>query len=304
MTEDHRPPSGRQHPIVAGDHRAVAVEVGGGIRRYDVEGQVVVAGYGESMMAPKCAGSVLAPWPNRIGGGRYRFAGADHHLALTEPDAGNAIHGLARWARWTTVDERSDSVTLAHDVPPQTGYPFEVVVTVRWTVGPDGLRADHTATNLGDLPAPFGLGVHPYLDLAGAAFDDVWLQVPADRRLLVDDHQIPVGSEAVDGTAYDLRDGRRLGPLRLDTGFGDLRRGEDGLARVRLSVSERRSVEVWMDESFGFVQAFTGDKFDGRADALAVEPMTCAPDAFNSGDGLVVLAPGEEWRGAWGINPG
>ncbi len=304
MTEDHRAPSGRQHPIVAGDHRAVAVEVGGGIRRYDVEGQAVIAGYAESMMAPKCAGSVLTPWPNRTGGGRYRFADEDHQLALTEPDAGNAIHGLARWARWTIVDERSDSIALAVDVPPQTGYPFEVKVTVRWTVGPGGLAVEHTATNLGDRPAPFGLGVHPYLDLGGVPFDDVWLQVPAGRRLLVDDHKIPVGSEQVDGSDYDLRAGRRLGPLRLDTGFTDLHRDEDGFARVRLSVIEGRAVEVWMDRKFGYVQVFTGDRFDGRTDALAIEPMTCAPDAFNSGDGLIVLAPGEEWHGAWGIDPG
>jgi aldose 1-epimerase len=304
VTDDHRAPSGRQHPIVSGDHRAVAVEVGGGIRRYDVEGQAVIAGYAESTMAPKCAGSVLVPWPNRIGGGRYRYADTDHQLALTEPDAGNAIHGLARWSRWTVLDERRDSIALACDVPPQTGYPFEVKATVRWTVGVGGLRVDHTAINVGDRAAPFGLGVHPYLDLAGTPFDDVWLQVPAGRRLLVDDHQIPVGSEPVDGSAYDLRAGRRLGALRLDTGFADLRRGEDGLARVRLSVVEGRAIEVWMDRAFDYVQVFTGDRFDGRADALAIEPMTCAPDAFNSGDGLVSLRPGEEWHGAWGIDPG
>lgn len=301
---DQRPPSGRQHPIVSDGHRAVAVEVGGGIRRYDVGGRAVLAGYSESAMAPKCAGMVLAPWPNRIAGGRYRHAGEDHQLAVTEPDTGNAIHGLARWARWTTADERSDSVALAYDVPPQTGYPFQVQVTVRWSVGPDGLRADHTATNIGDAPAPFGLGVHPYLDIGGGAFDDVWLQVPAGRRLLVDAHQIPTGSEAVDGSDYDLRTGHPLGALRLDTCFTDLQRDDAGLARVRLSTVDNHAVEVWMDAAFGYVQTFTGQRFDGRSDAVAVEPMTCPPDAFNSGDGLVVLAPGDQWHGSWGIDPG
>ena len=31
--------------------------------------------------------------------------------------------------------------------------------------------------------------------------------------------------------------------------------------------------------------------------------MTCPPDALNSGDGLITLAPDETWSGSWGLRP-
>jgi aldose 1-epimerase len=38
-----------------------------------------------------------------------------------------------------------------------------------------------------------------------------------------------------------------------------------------------------------------------RRRSVAIEPMTCAPNAFRSGDGLIVLQPGDSWSGSWGI---
>jgi aldose 1-epimerase len=62
---------------------------------------------------------------------------------------------------------------------------------------------------------------------------------------------------------------------------------------------------LWMDEAFRWVQVFTADALPEprRRRGVAVEPMTCPPDAFNSGEDLLVLAPGETWRGSWGISP-
>ena len=60
---------------------------------------------------------------------------------------------------------------------------------------------------------------------------------------------------------------------------------------------------LWCDEAFGYLQAFTLDAFAGGGSAVALEPMTCAPDAFNSGAGLIALEPGESWTGSWGITP-
>ena len=38
-----------------------------------------------------------------------------------------------------------------------------------------------------------------------------------------------------------------------------------------------------------------------RIRGIAVEPMTCPADAFNSGSGLIVLEPGQQWSGQWGL---
>jgi aldose 1-epimerase len=301
LVTDTAAPSGRQFAISAAGHRAVVVEVGGGIREYGTEQRPVLAGFAESAMQPHSAGAVLVPWPNRIAGGRYVHDGATQQLGLSEPARGNAIHGLARWIRWTLVEQTADSVELACDLPPQTGYPFRIQTSVRWSVGLDGLRADHRARNVGALPAPFGLGTHPYLHLGNATVRQTRLQLPATSRLLTDENSIPAGSQPVADTSYDLRTGRELGDLQLDTCFADLTRDGAGIATARVSTPDGATTEVWADASFDYLQAYTVSGFAPGVDAVAIEPMSCAPNAFNSGAGVVLLAPGEDWSGSWGI---
>jgi len=124
-------------------------------------------------------------------------------------------------------------------------------------------------------------------------------------RLLADERQIPTGEqEPVDGTPYDFRTPRPLGDLRIDDAFAALTRDADGRARVRLTApDETRTAELWMDEAYGWLMLFSGDTLspDACRRSLGVEPMTCAPNAFQSGDGLRTLQPGETFAGAWGI---
>ena len=297
-------PSGEQWTIAAGEHRAVVVEVGGGLRGYDVAGRSYLDGYGEQEIAPSGAGQVLAPWPNRLRDGAYRFDGSPYQLALSEPAAHNASHGLVRWLPWRRVDGTGDSVTVEVVLPPQPGYPWPLRLRTVWTVGGDGLRAEHEVVNLGDRPAPFGLGTHPYLTVPGTAVDDLTLHVPAASRLLADARQLPVGEARVAGSEYDFTGARRLAGVRLDTTFGDLTRDPDGRSTVTLR-GEGGGVQVWADRAFSWWQLFTGDGLPGgRARrAVAIEPMTCPPDALRSGRDLVVIGPGEVWRGSWGIRP-
>ena len=64
------------------------------------------------------------------------------------------------------------------------------------------------------------------------------------------------------------------------------------------------TLTVWLGESYRYLQLFTGDPLpDVDRRSLAVEPMTCAPNAFRSGDGLLVLEPGESATATWGIQP-
>jgi aldose 1-epimerase len=49
---------------------------------------------------------------------------------------------------------------------------------------------------------------------------------------------------------------------------------------------------------------FTGDPLrDVNRCAIAVEPMTCPPNAFRTGEALVRLEPGQAFAGSWGIAP-
>lgn len=289
--------TGRQFTISAGGAEATVVEVGGALRRYTDGGADVTATYPDGMLPPKCCGGVLVPWPNRLRGGRYSFDGEDLQVALTEPTTGNAIHGLARWARWGCVDQSPSRVTLAVDIAPQTGWPFEVSVSATYALGADGLTVLVQATNHGDRRAPFGAGCHPYISTRGAALADMTLTLPAGEHVRVDAQSIPVGSDPVEDTPFDFRHGRRIGDQRLDDGFT----GVTGRsARVE---GPQGGADVWYDDAVAYLQAFTLGDLGGAGPAIAVEPMTCAADAFNSGSGLRVLEPGESFGFSWGITP-
>lgn len=293
--------SGKQYTIAAGEHTATVVEVGAGLQRYAVGGVEVTCTYGDDELPPKCCGTTLIPWPNRIRGGRYTFEGAAQQLALTEPDARNAIHGLGRWERWAKVRHTADQLTLRLDVVPQKGYPFQIRAEVTYTLDAEhGLMVTIGARNNGSTRAPFGAGSHPYLATRGHALADVTLRLPAREALVVDDQSVPVGARNLTGKD-DFRRGRRLRALRFDDGFtGLVTEGGRGVAEVR---TKSGGAQLWFDETFKFLQVYTLDELtDGQA-GIAIEPMTCAPDAFNSGAGLIVLEPGGAWTGSWGVRP-
>jgi aldose 1-epimerase len=123
--------------------------------------------------------------------------------------------------------------------------------------------------------------------------------------LRVDERGLPVGRESVEGTEHDFRRPREIGATTLDRAFTDLKRGEYGRARVELrDPRSRAGLTLWVDEGYRYLQLFTGDPLpDVRRRSLAVEPMTCPANAFRSGEDLIRLEPGDEFRAAWGIVP-
>ena len=299
------PPSGRQYVLTSGDQEAVITEVGAGLRTYAVDGRDVIDGFGEDEMCSIARGQLLLPWPNRIEDGRYEFAGALHQLPLSEPARHNALHGLTRWVNWTAVEQAADRVLLSLVLHPQDGYPFTLRFDVEYRVAAGGLRIQTTATNLGRHAAPFGAGHHPYLTV-GTLIDQALLKLPALMRLEANDRLIPTGRLLPNrGTRYDFLELRPIGPLTMDTAFANLIPDSDGLIRVHLQApGGDPRVTLWMDGVYKFLMVFTADTIPQparRRRSIAIEPMTCAPNAFRTGDGLMVLQPGQSWSGSWGI---
>src|SRR5262245_8521568 len=156
-------------------------------------------------------GQVLIPWPNRIQDGSYEFDGRRHQLPLTEPELGNAIHGLVRWETWHAAQHGADRVVVKHVVHPQPGYPFTLGLELDYALGQTGLSVRTTARNLGDQACPYGAGQHPYLTFGNGTVDALELKAPGRRVLTHDERDLPTGSEPVDGTGFDFRAGRPIG---------------------------------------------------------------------------------------------
>jgi aldose 1-epimerase len=298
------PVTGRQFEIAAGDYRAVVTELGAGLRELSWRDEPIISGYQADELPPGAAGQLLAPWPNRVDHGRYTFDGHEYQLDLSEAARGNAIHGLTRWASWVAVVHHPDRVLLKHVPHGYTGYPFSLSVDAVYRLTPDdGLQVTISAANRGTRPAPYGTGQHPYLTTGAATVDDFELTLPATKWLPTDDRGIPSGTpQDIDGTPYDFRTPRAIGSTELDHALTGLRRESDGLVRARLR-SRGRQVELWAGEGYTWLQVFTGDTLgdDRRRRSLAVEPMTCPPNAFVTGDDVIVLQPGGSVTHTWGI---
>jgi galactose mutarotase-like enzyme len=309
--EDQRPAettpaTGDQWVIGHGHQRAVITEVGATLRSFTVDDRPVIDGFGPGEWSSGGRGQVLAPWPNRLGDGRYTFEERESQAPLNEPSRSNAIHGLVRWLPWRMVSRAQNRVTMACELYPSPGYPFSLGLTVEYRLGRDGLTVATDADNLGPTDLPFGLGFHPYLTVGVTTVDQARLRISADRRLTTDDRGLPTGECPVSGTEFDFNEGRLIGVTRLDTCFTGLSRDADGRARVDLDHPDGEGgATLWADDRFGYVMVYTGDTLDAgeRRTAVAVEPMSCPPDALRSGTDLVVLRPGGRWTGSWGITP-
>jgi len=303
------PLTGVQYEIEAGPYRGTVTELGAGLRELAFRGQPLIAGYEADQLPPAGAGQLLTPWPNRVDGGRYVFGGTEYQLALTEPVRGNAIHGLTRWTAWTVVRQDTSVVRLRSAPHGQQGYPFGLEIEAEYALdAAAGLRVTVAARNRGSHAAPYGTGSHPYLTVRTPSVDGCELALPADSWLPLDDRGIPSGSpEPVDGTEYDFRKPRVIGTTRLDHALTGLSRDADGRAWAYLAAGEGPAggprVGLWADQGYRWLQVFTGDPLGPgmRRKAVAIEPMTCPPNAFVTADDLLVLEPGENVTHSWGI---
>lgn len=306
------PSSGTQHALRSGDYQAVIASIGATTRTLTHNGRDLVVPFDADEVRPAFRGATLAPWPNRVVNGRYTFGGVRRQLALTEPSRFHALHGLVAWIDFEAVNKGSDHVTLSAVIQPETAYPWRVNVTTTFSLGPDGLTQSVIARNESSHPAPWGTAPHPYL-IAGAGRVNDWkLEIPAATVLTVTPERlVPTDLVPVDRTdvrQYDFRSARPIENVEIDHAFSGLLRDEHGVATVRVTGENGSGVAMSWDSSCPWVQIHTADSPDPLQSrrGLAVEPMTCAPDAFNEAEysydaGLITLEPGEETCASWRI---
>jgi aldose 1-epimerase len=299
------PRSGSQFTIEHDGYSATIASVGASLRLLTWQGRDLVVPFDADEVRPGYRGAVLAPWPNRVVDGTYTFDGVEYQLPLTEPSRSHALHGLVGWTDWTLEARSADSVTLRTTIVPSDGYPHRVAVTTTYSLGAEGLTTSVSAENLGASTAPYGTGPHPYLVAGPGTVDDWTLQFPAASYLTVTpDRLSPVATVPVEtNPAFDFRTPRVIGDTFIDHAFTSITRDADGSATVTVTSPSGTGVRMSFGADLPWLQVHTADRPapDASRIGLAVEPMTCPPDAFSTGEDLIRLAPGAEHSARWTI---
>ncbi|GAB2595284.1 aldose 1-epimerase family protein [Microlunatus antarcticus] len=297
--------TGEEILLQHGPYAASVVTLGASLRSLEHDGRPLVVPFHVDRIRPVFRGALLAPWPNRVVDGRYTFDGEEQQLALSEPDRGHALHGLLGWADWSVSSRADDTVTLTAELPPGSGYPHRIVLECVYALADDGLTTTVTARSLSGR-APYGVSAHPYLTAGGAALDATVLTLPADRYVETEGERLlPAGGrDVVEAPWPDFRTPTAIGGAQVDHAFTGLRREADGQARVRLEGPDGFAVEMTWGAELAWVQVHTADRPEPELDraGLAVEPMTCPPDAFSTGEDVVVLDGDQRHTASWRIS--
>ncbi len=298
-------PSGQQFEIQRGVLRAIITEVGASLRSFSIDGHELLDTYGPDEMPSGARGQALLPWPGRIEDGEYTFAGARQHLPLNEPATRTAIHGLTRWSNWSPALREASRLVMELTLHAQPGYPFVLHLQESYTLTDLGLEVQTTARNIGAAPLPFGAGHHPYFTVGTDLVNDAILTVPARSYIRANERVLPLlPPTSVEGMPFDFRAPRPIGDLVLDTGYTDLIADHGWVSVTLAAPSGRPSITVSADSTHPFFQIFSGDTLPAaaRRRGLAIEPYTCAPNAFNNGLGLRTLQPGESFSSVWRVS--
>lgn len=288
-------PTGDQYEISHGRYTVVVTEVGATWRSLQVDGRELLWTFDVDGIPSGSQGRQLLPWPNRVADGTYTFEGVEHQLDITEPERATALHGLNAGRAWQLVSHDATSVVQRHTFYPENGWDGTLNATITHSLSDDGLRVEVHVVNDGAAPLPYGYGTHPYFEFGDLS--DVTLHLPFDAELAVDPERLlPRGVEPV-SAEKDFRTPRALSGVEFDTAFTA---PTEAAWTVELRGREH-TLEVWADETLPWVQVYTTRP---ERHAVAVEPMTCGPDAFNAGpthDGLITLAPGQDSSSVWGV---
>lgn len=297
------PASGRLYELRRGRHRLVVAGVAATLLSWEFDGAEMLLTHRPSDVGEGYQGKTILPWPNRIDQGRYRMGGREYQVPINEPTRQASLHGLMSFVEWSVVETREDRILLEYVLPPQYGYPFSMMFRIEYVLERNGPRCTLWAKNVGEHEAPFGTANHTYLAAAKGSIDAITLHMPASTYYLTNDRLIPTGTEDVGGTEYDFRSPREIGDTVMDTAFTDVQRQADGTAIVGFARPGGADVELWVDATHRYLQVYTDDAPESDRPArqgITVEPMTCAPNAFVTGDGVHILQPGDTHRGSWG----
>lgn len=246
------------------------------------------------------ASALLFPFASRIPGGQYTFQGTDYQLEQNEDSFPNAIHGLVRNQPFEISKEYADDtraqLSLSYRLDGKiTGYPFTVAFSVIYQLTDDGeFTLTYNAVNEGEAPCPVMFGWHPYFQLGNEKADAWTIRIPADKQVVLNDDLMPEGTVFFDGEHPLAIYHKSLDACFIAKG------GSKKVVTLLSSKNQRLSLEITQETGvgkFNYIVVYTPP----TRDCVAIEPLTANVNAFNNGEGLNILFPGNSLSGKIGV---
>ena len=233
---------------------------------------------------------LLYPWANRLH--RFRYEAAGKAVDLSEDDRriprdsqGLPIHGvLPSLLRWEVADDAGGNSVAARLTWSSTEllevFPYRHEVRLAIAITDGELTIATTVRASGEDAVPVSFGYHPYLRLPSAPRETWDVELGASQRLVLDERSIPTGQR-------EPVNERRL--TLAQTSWDDALDGLTEPARFGVAAGDTK-MTVTFRSGYDFAQVFApaGQEF------ICFEPMTATSDALNTGDGLRVVAPGQQ----------
>jgi galactose mutarotase-like enzyme len=216
---------------------------------------------------------VLFPSPGKLAGDAWSYAG--RHGAMKQ-------HGFARNLPWQVARSGASAATLTLVANDETRaqFPWDFLVEQTFTIHGTALRLEQRVTNRADSAMPFGFGFHPYFHVPDAAKRDTSIATRATKafdNVTKQTIALPAAPSAIDLTQQEV----------------DLHLLDHGSTASEL-VSPQGKVQLLGSPEYTHWVVWT---LAGR-DFVCLEPWTCPGNALNTGERLLVLAPGES-RSLW-----
>ncbi|TAH23979.1 MAG: aldose 1-epimerase [Cytophagales bacterium] len=236
-------------------------------------------------------GCKLLPFPNRIKNGEYQFEDKTYFLEKNNPP--HALHGLLLYKTYKVDSSHTDSdaaeLNLSYIYDNENiGYPFQFETKINIRLDQSGLTKTTTIKNLGTSPLPIGDGWHLYFKMENNSINETALTLPSSHQLIADETLIPTG-KSIEFDEF------RNSKLIKDQHFDDCFALENNNSVAKIILTDQKnnySIIAWQKTGFNqynFTQIYTPK----HRKSIAIEPMTCQPNAFNSKEGLILLQPME-----------
>ena len=245
--------------------------------------------------------AMLSPFVGRVPDGIYLFQDEKYQLEINKPKEKVAIHGLVYDKPFSLVEKTitDDSASLCFEYLIKDdmfqGYPFNLLIKKIFTLSDKGLEIMTEAKNVGTTRLPFADGWHPHFTLS-KQINDLVLELKAKsiyintkRKIVASKKHLPKSSKYNTGKGI-------IGTRVFDHCYTDILREKDGSGNSSLYYDGLKMV-LWFDSNYKYVQIYTPD--DRKS--VAIEPMTSTSNSFNNKNGLIILTPGQEFKGKYGI---